>query len=318
MDRILPDDLLRTSKGKNREQYTCLQIALSIERTFNWKGRTFGVFGGGYLRLKIQDWFREHRNTTLYFTDIEYEQIYDSIHQTHIDVITNKTQLTTPITKKNKDQWDSGANQSLNYGLQAGIHFPLVKWGEGRLSGQLIVAQDFKDYYWHTYSPKFRQTSITGGVVFTPTIAGQPHPRKPEKRILSSGIYSGVSIHNFYVSVNGAWHSRKQIGFDFSARPIFVIKDHATIYFGPNYRLWNSRFFAKSGMEYFWTPNSEGYDEAFYRVHVGGKYIAPFSKRLGLQVDFGYYFKPFIRLKESHEAHIGLGVGVVLLPFAKG
>ncbi len=326
LERNTSKDLISSRVDKYREQNTNLEFGFSSERAFTLMNREWGVFGGGYVRIKFNNWSRGHSTTTSYF-DIVTAGVYDSITQDYHVKIVSKTKLDVPQINSTFGSWNSGENQDVIFGIQAGLSFPLLSSKEGQLKGQVLVSQDFDKYFYirrypYNTRPNFRQTAIMAGLVFTPEKVQRPKKRNPEKKPLSSGIYAGVTAQLFAISMNASWLSTQDIGLDVSVRRLKLFGGHhESAYVGPNYRLFNSRFFAKSGLERIWSVDHEGYDEDQLRVYVGGKYILPFSRRIGLQVDGGYYFRGFNLKKEyllNHEAYPSLGVGIVFLPVGKG
>ena len=322
-ERSAASELLLTTSGKNQEQHTGWQISLALERTITLLKRNCRVFGGGYIRVKLQDWTRTHSNNIAYYTDLEYAQVYDSVSQRYVEIISSKTKSDPPQNIEYDGDWDSDRVRPFNFGIQGGLTFPLLPTKEGQLSGQVMISQDFQYYSspnrYYYFGPEvqgFRQTSIRSGVIFRPEKVRRPKHNRPEKRTLSSGIYAGIAVENISFSMNGSWLSSKNFGLDFSARHAMIASNQASVYFGPHYRLGNSRFFIKSGLEYLWEPNSEGYSEALFLGYAGGKYIAPFSRVMGLQVDFGYY--TLRQKKESHGGHIGFGIGIIFMPASQG
>lgn len=305
-----PKTLISEGVFKTHLQHAFLRTLLLVEKKIPLSAHQWSIFGGAYVNFKVEDWTKSHDEGTLYF-EVEVDQFFDPACQCIKEVIISKTPLDPPFFYEGKQEFDSKEIRPVNFGLTGGISFPLLASNEGVLRGQVLVSQDLKPYF-DDWRPHFYQTSITAGLMFEPEKIKRPPSRNPQKRTLSSGIYTGVSLHLNFASVDGMWLSSKKLGVEAAAR-YGLIRGHGRLpvgelYGGGVYRLGNSRFFTKMGGTYTWIQDSEYYDESRFSFVLGGKYVLPFSNFLGMQVNAGW------RMSKGQNPFPELGIGLLLMP----
>ena len=308
-ERNEPKDLISEGVFKTSLQHSSWQISLLLEKEFTLMKQNWRMAGGGYVGFQLEDWTKDEVAGTRYF-DIMVDHVFDSICQCSKEIIISKEQFDPPYFYEGKSEYDSRGIRPLNFGLTGGISFPLLSSKEGNLRGRVSVSQDLKTYF-DDGRPNFHQTSITAGLMFEPVKIRRLHLRKPEKRTLSSGIYSGVSLHVIFVSLDGMWLSSKNVGIDVAARycPIRAGRSPSSeVYTGAVYRFGNSRFFAKMGGAYTWIQDMEYYDETRFSFVLGGKYVLPFSNFMGMQVNAGWM------MSKGEKPWPELGIGLLFLP----
>ncbi len=311
LERSETAELFTAQASEITIQNTTWQTSLMVERAFSVSDRKWSAFGGGYISFQIEDWAIYNSTKTTYFTDIETAEVFDpACHCTQTMVVSKKA-LSQPQAETFDSEGDAAGVRSVRYGVQGGISFPLLSSKEGELRGQLMVTQDLTSNYDAINRSNFHQTSIKAGLMFSPKNIQPTFVRKSTKRTLSSGIYGGVASHNFtFISMDAGWLSSKHFGLDFSARYDVFLEPDKSVFIGPIWRLGNSRFFLKAGGEFFWFINDEAPDETSFHIYTGGKYILPFSKSLGLQLNAGFYMNRHIYMMSS----ASFGVGFVFLP----
>lgn len=334
-------DLISTQKEWSVLQHASLQASASLNRSFHLFKGDWQVFGGGFIRMTAWEKEREWKEDTRYYEIIYDYYVYDSIGGGSTIVNLSGVKLNDPYTLKSNYVDFSDDYHRFHFGIHGGITFPVVSSEKLHLKGQIIVAHDlntsFREY--HNDRPNYRLTSISTGLLYQlnnkktshapaitdekkahPDIHGQEKKarKKSMKKIPLEGLNAGVSnLDVLLTSFNAGYLSKYKIGLDISYRHVFwdtgFLEEMNSYFIGAVYQLRNPRIFAKIGVESVYWVNQEWSDlNHDLGVFAGGKYLLPFSKRFGLQMDFGAYFS-------SSSDHINfspaLGVGLVLARF---
>lgn len=297
-------NLSRLTNIKSKSQYTSAQAALSLGR--NLKG--WQIFGGGIFRVRLREWEKEKITTT--YSDA-------SVH-------------------RRVDRYGNNFYRRYHVGVLGGISFPLLSSKNGQLKGHLTVAQDLNPSYRDDNMRRvnYQLTSITTGIIYKPANfqkTSTPAPViKPKedlvvqpiqtgdslmgkaistKKIPLSGFNIGISQHEvLFLSVNAGYLTKRRFGIDASWRSTIISDlDITSVFLGMVYQIGYSRFFAKSGIEATY-EQSEEFDDINKTTFgfVGIKYMLPFSKCIGLQVDTGIY----LALENETLVLPALGIGI--------
>lgn len=312
-----PEELQFQAFTKTRLEYTGLRLGLYLERSLDIGQHEITLLAGGFLRPKLRGWLKGGESHGIHYFEVDYISVWDSVCQCNMPIYFISKRYDPPLETGSKEDYENEFEhfRDINYGIYGGIGFPLFTSPEGTITGKVMVSKDFEPNLLIHGQKAEKQTNISAGIVFKPTNRPQSNNRKPGKKPLPSGIYSGISFYNIlYLSLDGSWQSSSMVGFDLSVRELFVINDYSAVYIGPNYQLGNSHLFIKAGTEYLWRPNSEGSDEAFFVAHVGCKYIAPISKRIGLRFDAGYNFMRNTR--QGYPGTPNMAIGLTFIPKA--
>ncbi len=303
--------LLTEGKSNSKYRITSTEISLSLERALKIGNYSLDVSAGGYARLLLEDWKKTKWEGTRYFEIIEGYTFNVDCQCWQFGII-SKTKLDPPEPYENeKNTYNTNDTRAFNFGILGGVTFPLAQSKDGMLKGRLAVRHDLKPFFKNDLIHDLYQTSLMAGLVYEPVNISRPNLKKPDKRTLSSGIYWGGSLHTLFLSMDGVWLSSKNLGIDLAARygPFkFDRYPKCQVFAGPVYRLGNSRFFARTGVAYTWIIDDEYYDETKLALVLGGKYVWPFSKNLGFQVNAGW------AVAEGDKPGIDLGFGLLFMP----
>jgi hypothetical protein len=166
--------------------------------------------------------------------------------------------------------------------------------------------------------PKPSIATLDSSAVRLPMPAGSfSFEPKASRKIPQKGINGGLSQHEIWLtSLNFGYLSGQKIGFDASVRAYYYHSSRelwVTSFVGPVYQIGDSRFFAKTGLEFIFEPENE-FGEKLIVIFgfLGSKYLLPFSKSIGLHVEAGSYFTFY---ESRIELLPAFGLGIIFCPF---
>jgi|GEM_PF-4318077 len=208
-DRRSVNDLVFSGITDLKYRYANLQVSLALERDISLKKREWSVFGGGFMRVRFQDWVISNNAETTYYTDLVFKSVYDSLQGIYHQVMVSKRKLENPILASSSNKV---SNQSthfpIHYGILGGVSFPIATHGKWQLKGQATITHDFNISFRGVEDiPTYRQTYLLAGIMLKPSTtkqASQPTPddlptqSKTGRKIPLRGFQTGISQHELF------------------------------------------------------------------------------------------------------------------------